>query len=138
MHKLEQHQQITPLTANTVADQGVAYIKYQQALIFPFEGLVFNALMVISLAYMYSRLRPECQGLIFVPNVNSRPVRIKNIETWTEMLNKAYVTYESACIVYETELKAMRERVTQVFDSPFVDNDLGDEDELAGDTCHKE
>lgn len=138
MHKLEQHQQITPLTANTVADQGVAYIKYQQALIFPFEGLVFNALMVISLAYMYSRLQPGGQGLIFVPNVNSRPVRIKNIETWTEMLNKAYVTYESACIVYETELKAMRERVTQVFDSPFVDNDLGDEDELAGDTCHKE
>jgi hypothetical protein len=138
MHKLEQHQQITPLTATSVADQGIAYLKYQQALIFPFEGSVFNALMVIGLAYMYSRLTPGSQDLIFAPNVNSRPVRINSVETWTDLLNKAYVTYESACIVYETELEAMRERVTRIFDSPFVDNDLGDEDELAGDTCHKE
>lgn len=138
MHKLEQHQQITPLTATSVADQGVAYIKYQQALIFPFEGLVFNALTVVSLAYVYSRPGTGCDA-VFVPNVNSRPTRIKNIETWTELLNKACVAYESACMVYETELEAMRERVTKIFDSPFVDNDLGDEDEPADtDTCHKE
>ena len=138
MHKLEQHQQITPLTAASVADQGIAYIKYQQALIFPFDGSVFNALMVLGLTHNYPRVQVASRP-IFVPNVNSRPVRIKSIEAWTELLDEAYVTYESACLVYEAELEATRERVAKIFDSPFVDNDLGDEDEQStGITLDKE
>jgi hypothetical protein len=132
MHKLEQHQQITPLTAVSVADQGVAYLKYQQALIFPFEGLVFNALTVLSIAQVHF---PPRMGIFFVPNVNSRPVRVQDIHA---LYNRACSVYEKACLIYEAELEEVRIRVTKVFDSPFIDTDLGDENESDNDTSDKD
>ncbi len=135
MHKLEQHQQITPLTATSVADQGIAYLKYQQALIFSFQAAVFNALTVISISSLYSK---DTQDLIFVPNVNSRPVRIGDYSSWIQLFDKAQKTYIDACLVYEAELEEMKNRVAKIFDSPFFDDDLGDENELVGDAFNKE
>jgi hypothetical protein len=132
MHKLEQHQQITPLTAVSAADQGVAYLKYQQALIFPFEGRIFNALTVLSVAHVHFPPRME---VFFVPGVNSRPERVSDIQS---LYDTACSVYEKACLVYEAELEEVRVRVTKVFDSPFVDTDLGDENDAIDDTSDKD
>ena len=131
MHKLEQHQQITPLTATSVADQGVAYLKYQQALIFPFEGRMFNALTVISVAHVHF---PPRMAVFFVPDVNARPVRVRDVQS---LYYGACSVYEKACLIYEAELEEVRIRVAKIFDSPFVDHDLGDENESNDDTSDK-
>lgn len=132
MHKLEQHQQITPLTAVSAADQGVAYLKYQQVLIFPFEGKMFNALTVLSVAHVHF---PPRMRFFFVPDVNARPVRVRDIQS---LYYSACSVYEKACLMYEAELEEVRIRVTKVFDSPFIDTDLGDENDSDDGTSNKD
>ncbi len=93
--------------------------------------------MVLGLTYSYPRVQIASRP-IFVPNVNSRPVRIKSLDAWTKLLDEAYVTYEKACLLYEAELEEVRVRVTKVFDSPFIDNDLGDENDSDDGTSDKD
>ncbi len=132
MNRLEQHQQITPLTATSVADQGIAYLKYQQALIFPFESKMFNALTVLSVAHVHF---PPRMAIFFVPDVNARPARVRDIQS---LYHSARSVYEKACLMYEAELEEVRIRVAKVFDSPFIDTDLGDENDSADATPDKE
>jgi hypothetical protein len=96
--KSQQHQQINPVTDEVLADQGLAYLRYQNALMFVVPDIgVFNALMILSLQSLIDK---KSTMDVWLPNVNGRPVRVTS-EQSVEVKDMALRTYYAACRAYE-------------------------------------
>jgi hypothetical protein len=100
-------QNVLPLTETAIADQGLAYLEYQEGLLFTFGTQVFNALTVISLASMMGPGIAYTGDFLFVPNVNQRPKRVSNTE-WGNLFNTAAEVYRQACLKYEAREQEVR------------------------------
>jgi len=100
-------QNVLPLTETAIADQGLAYLEYQEGLLFTFGTQVFNALTVISLAPIMGPGISWTGDFLFVPNVNQRPKRV-SIGEWGSLLNTAVHVYRQACLKYEAREKEVR------------------------------
>lgn len=96
-----------PLNTVSLADQDVAFMAYQEALVFGFGGHLFNALVVLALGM--PRLGDVEPTHVFVPNVNNRPKRVSYTE-WPNLLKRAGEVYTEACLLYEQEEQKVLDR----------------------------
>lgn len=101
-------QNVLPLTETAIADQGLAYLAYQEDLLFTFGNQVFNALTVISMASATGPGASWPGDFFYVPNVNHRPKRVTFVE-WGALFHSALAVYNKACLTYEAREKKVRE-----------------------------
>ena len=106
-----------------LADQDMAFLAYQEALVFNFGGHVFNALTILMLG-SYTLTGTNVASM-FVPNVNNRPKRLNNGD-WLKLVGLAQETYLEACELYEREeakAKLAAFDLTEAIKNPGIDND---------------
>ena len=116
-----QHQAL-PLTTESLADQGLSFIRYQGNLVFAFQGQVFNALTVLSIG----KAVMDMSGRKFVPNAANRPIEL-TFDVVVSLYTEATRVYQAACDQYLKEEEDARERATKLFaraETTDLDTDL--------------
>lgn len=114
------------VTSESLADQGLIYTKYQQALAFVWEGRIFNALTVLSLWPTLMSTNTDS----FLPNAVGRPIRIRG----EGIMRKARTVYFAACEQYDKDVAAYRNLLKLQLESAKEganandDSDLGDDE----------
>ncbi len=99
-------------------DQGISFLKYQEALLVVQEGVgVFNALTILTFTAAAMNGWPMREGMpdFFMPNVTGRPVRM-SFATASSLRDKAFVAYQDACKLYFQSELEVRATIKKTFE----------------------
>lgn len=110
-----QHQAL-PLTTESLADQGLSFLRYQSNLVFAFQGQVFNALTVLGLGPALQALA----GRRFMPNAANRPIEL-GYDSLVVLYTEAGRVYQAACEQYLKDEEDAKQRAADLFASRRTD-----------------